>query len=287
MRKFLSILLAAAMLVAVFGVNVLAAAETHPVSPDTHDGSDKEYWVVGWQSRDKVLGNNSDTDLDNGVETFPVTPVTSNIKVNFNTNSNQNGGNSNYAIQERYAIDIDYANLTFDLANISRNVTDPIDVSVGIESYKYVWNVNSHIYELWGLNGSKELVKPSVSDNFSDPIVIENAFKITNHSSLPIYYDAEIGYLDTVNSYMTVLIHCGNDAGNEEIDTRSITRCLVNGSAPFVNHNISAKPKTGTWSDVINGLASTAAHAEGITVVATLKLQFAMNNTDAEIVTSP
>ena len=262
MKKFLSILLAAAMLVAVFGVNVLAATEPHPVSPNTHDGSAKEYWVIGEQ------GKNS--DIDNGrteAEFNAPVGVTSNINVNFNVNTSGTPGvGDGNAVEERYAVDINYWDLVVDLTNLETT----IDSGSNAGTYKYVWDVNTHTYVLLNTADENADTSGAAVELGNAPLYID-AFQIVNHSSKSVWYNAKV--TNSVESIMTLKIITKNPGPPVTYDTfvfvnptdvaSSIELArATNAASQSSVYAFEATPTTGTWADVMNSLV-TGGYATG------------------------
>lgn len=249
MKKILSIILASAMLIALMSTTVLAGEE--PLPGDQNVIAGKEYWVVGTQGEGPA-------GINNGVTT-PSGSATANIKINFNTGDNTtgtgNGGSTGDAIEDRYAVDIVYGELFFDLTKITMPTVDPADT--GVTKYKFVWDVNTYEYKYVGVNGSGAIVDDApASAAPSDPWMI-NAFKIINHSSMPIKYTPTLTN-NVSGTKMSLTLSGDGVAVNLErvlaqADVDLANRKPVEGSM----HTLTAAPAGGEhWLSVINDLAS-------------------------------
>lgn len=265
MKKILSIVLSVALVLSLFGVNVLAA-ENDLVNPVTEAGG---YDVVGSHGGSSA---NPTPSIDNGVSTIPGgAGANAQITVNFN-DDNENGGSGggttgNSSIQNRYAIDITFTDLVIDLTNIGRTDTNSdgsITSADAPADIVYVWDVNKHVYiphkEVGGELQPDDSYTPAENDA---AVIINNAFYVTNHSDLEIYYTPA---LDGVNSLLKMSIRNGLTGGDQSGVTFCVDRAtagtytnsstIVEGSATNgMPHNIETIPANDSdWLTVLNNL---------------------------------
>ncbi len=274
MKKVLSIALALALVLSVMSVSVFAADNgTHPTVKDgsVHNGDAGSYWLVGQQG-------NSDS-IDNGKTKDDFTPgkADSYITINFNKKDEGNtdipgaddgdniGGGD--AIEDRYAIDIEYWDLVIDLTDIPNVVltTDKdgdgeVDVGDTVTIVTKVWNVNAHRYDNKEEEKSVEtdeeaenLNEGLTDDTDAAPITID-AFQVTNHSSLSIWYHSELQTLAKAD-----------EALNLKLDQDKVLLEVTRATAPVDGaetgtathgsvHKLTAEP-AATWVEAINALA--------------------------------
>lgn len=250
MKKILSIILASAMLIALMGTTVLAGTATIPDDKNVTKGT--EYWVVGKQGETGTLAD--------GVGD-PNGSATANIKINFNKGDNTTGTGDGTghgeAIEERYAIDIEFGALLIDLTNITMpDSAGKAEKAEGVETYKFVWNVKTYTYEFVGIDSTGKVVNTTnpLEATIPSTALSTDAFKIINHSSMPIQYTA------TLYNNVSTQITMGFEA-DLSIPT-PVERTLVGATEPKAGnmHTIQATPVTN-WLDVINNLAANGAYA--------------------------
>lgn len=250
MKKILSIILASAMLIALMGTTVFAGEAELPGDWNVTAGT--KYWVVGTQDKTDTLAD--------GVTT-PDGNATANIKINFNKGDNTTGtgGGTGHgeAIEERYAIDIEFGALLIDLTTIT--MPDPAgkaEAVDGVATYKFVWNVKTYTYEFVGVDSTGQVVDTTNPLEATAPstALSTEAFKIINHSSMPIQYTAILN--NSVSSQITMAFKA-----DLSIPTL-VERTLVGATDPAEGamHTIQATPATN-WLDVINSLATDGAYA--------------------------
>ena len=271
MKKILSCVLAIALVFSLMSMTVFAV-EADVV--DTTPSQDNN--VIGTHG-----GPNG---LANGVDSFPNTTGGADITVNFNDddpNDTDGDGETDSTITNKYAIDITYAELVIDLTDIPseqevivNGVPTPVTVN-------YVWSVDDHIYVAQYTDNADNVVTPDTTVANTNPITIANAFMITNHSDLAIWYapalNLDANKVQSMNMYFT------NDTtevttGNFMIRKATAGTFNEDGSvktpgaeADGKYHNIVARPTTD-WVITINNMTA-AAVANG-DVIASLVVTF-------------
>ena len=268
MKKFLSIFLAVAFVFSAMCMSVLAD-KTHPGADAIVAG--EQYWVVGQQGKDD--------SLDNGV-TDPSGNTSANITVNFNDHQNGNADPES-TIHNRYAIDITYGSLIIDLTNITA-----VDGNNATDTIEFVWDVNKHMYVPYN---SETGVATNPVETYE--IVINEAFYLTNHSDLEIYYTPEVEVATNYNTILQLQIRSAiaNVTDSDNPGTFMIQRATAGDYSTGANglatngiaHDIVALPAatgaTGTqadWLAVINSLSATLTDDEiaGGAVIGTLTI---------------
>jgi hypothetical protein len=268
MKKFLSIVLSVALVLSLFGMNVLAA-ENDLVNPVTEAGS---YDVVGSHGGS---GGNPTPSIDDGKSEIPGgAGANAQITVNFH-DDNGNGGSGdgttgNSSIQNRYAIDITFTDLVIDLTNIGRTDTNS-DGSITSEEAPadivYVWDVNKHVYipHKRGADGKLQPDDSYIPAANKAAVIINNAFYVTNHSDLEIYYTPS---LSSVNSLLSMSIRntlTTEDQAGKTFRVDRATAGTYTNSTTFVEgaatdgmpHNIETIPANDSdWLTVLNNLQS-------------------------------
>lgn len=292
MRKFLSILLAAAMLVAVFSVSVLAAPKIEHPNKVTTTPWDPTAIDVPANVKYSLIGSQEDVDPgdpgdpENGKPTFDPTAVKSNIKVNFGVNGGSGDGvGQGGAIEERYAVDIEYWALIVDLTKLETGIPDGLGGEV---EYKYVWNVDTHKYVL--LKQDNTVAPNDAVETLALVPLYTDAFQITNHSSKEIYYTAKVtSQLNETNVPMLMSLTKGADGKTDwatpessvETVDRTVAGAATNEVAKGDKHCIKSLPDTDkTWVDVINGMEK---HVVNDANIGALTIKVAMFAEDAKI----
>ncbi len=206
-----------------------------------------------------VIGSQGETSpggVGNGVTSWSESNVQNNeqdITINFESRNGQS------IIENRYAIDITYSELIVDLSNIEEN-----------NNITYQWDVNKHVYI------------PSANEDTvnNSTITIENAFYITNHSDLEIYYTPIL--TNNQSSLMTMTIKGVTDSDSDKFfmveramaGTYRAENDVTEGSAQNgAAHKIEIVPYNSMgWLAVINQLGQNQV-ANGA-VIGTLTISF-------------
>ena len=276
MKKFLSIFLAVAFVFSAMCMSVLAASLT---------------------GKQHVVGSQGESDsIDNGVSSWTENDLKNNkadITVSFNDKEESTNGSTS-TIHNRYAIDITYGSLIIDLTNIKATAANST-----AEKIEFVWDVNKHMYvPCTTTNGTVTTTTPDENEKYE--IVIENAFSITNHSDLEIYYAPTVSVNDTYKDIIGLSIRTDLTKAedyNANTDTtepslfrvdRAVAGTYVDGTNDTagsatngIAHDIVALPAatgaTGTqadWLAVINSLSATLTDDEiaGGAVIGTLTI---------------
>lgn len=265
MKKFLSCVLAMALVFSLMSVTVFAGTR-HPDDPAAVVGG--TYNVIGTQG-DRAGASNS---YEDGVTSFAEKGVTGDLNVSFvyKTEEDVEGGGTTSVehniLEHRYAIDIVYKDLLLDLGQLT---TTKIIKEGNVEkeiTVKFVWDVNKHAYVMVNTE-TKEIVNDGDTTTndavtATDEVVLEDAFYIVNHSDKDINYTANIA----VDTYENVL-DLGIDTANaRDLARQTIARCTVDASgvsSGAINndgataHDIIATPDND-WAKTISSLAASA-----------------------------
>ena len=230
MKKFLSCVLAMALVFSLMSVTVFAGDAKLPVA------GAGQYDVIGTQ------GDTTDTSISyqDGVTDFDNKTVGADVGVNFGTTTTTDPDsgettttvNTNNVIEHRYAIDILYKELVFDLTKLTPTevIPDPENPEETVErTYKFVWDVTQHTYVMVevidGVPG--EVVDPNdqTNDALTDAeVTIEGAFQVINHSDLVVNYSAAIA---VSNDYASVLDLSIGTKGTVNVPTTEIRACVA------------------------------------------------------------
>ena len=271
MKKFLSCVLALALVFSLMSMTVFAGDELHPNLQDPSSNTvagDTPYQVVGTQG-DKAGTSTSHND---GVTSFVEKGVTGDLNVSFvyETEEDVEGGGTTTVerniLEHRYAIDIVYKDLLLDLGQLTTTtIVKEGDVTEEI-TVKFVWDVNKHAYVMVNTE-TNEIVNDGDTNTedtvtAADEVVLADAFYIVNHSDKDIDYTAHIA----VSDYEAVL-NLGIDTANaRDLATTTIARCTVDASgvsSGAINndgataHDIIATPDVD-WATTISSLAASA-----------------------------
>ena len=260
MKKILSIALAVAFIFAAMSISVFAANPT----PEICETCGTRH-VVG-----HTATPHHNNYLD-GEDNIPANAKgTHDITIKFGSSTANGGTDSSIGstndddsvIHHKYAVDILYNDFVIDMTKIL-DTQNNIDVNVEgtpvqYKPIEYVWDVNTHKYVLIGEivadpnNPSNAPVTQILTDT-NDTSYEMIAYKVVNHSDLPIQYKDEIvdpkipdaltltttlnGATDTVNRAKAGV---GNDEGSPAISAHDWIK-------------ITAKPAGDKhWIDVVN-----------------------------------
>jgi hypothetical protein len=289
MKKFLSCVLALALVFSLMSVTVFAT-DSHPTT--NHDGTAGSFAVVGTHGQNNNLNDGVGFNDASG-------SGTSDITVNFNgqvdgDGDNQGGGNggTNSTIINKYAIDITYKALVIDLTEIpnDKQITTTSGRTYTVTT-TYTWDVNKYVYV------PVVTTEPAVEDEdeaeveaatvLTDPITIADAYYITNHSDLPVYYKSAL--TNTYDTSMTMTLKNTDDdaetgAGFYMVDRAtagtyvSDTNITPGSARKGKTHYIEAAPVTD-WLTTINELASTVSNGDA---VGSITINFAATTGGAE-----
>ena len=275
MKKFLSCVLAMALVFSLMSVTVFAS-DTHPTPK--HDGTaGGPFAVVGTHGQNNDLSDGADFNNATG-------SGTSDITVNFNAQvdgdgDNQGGGNggTNSTIINKYAIDITYKALVIDLTEIPNkkqiNTTSGHTYTV---TTTYTWDVNNYVYvpnvktEPAVEPGDEAEVEAATV--LKDPITIADAYYITNHSDLPVYYKSAL-----TNTYSTAMTMTLKDTASDKATGAGFYMVDRATAGTYVSesditpgdarngktHYIEATPATD-WLTTINELGGTVSNGDPV-----------------------
>lgn len=275
MKKILSCVLAIALVFSLMSMTVFAS-DTHPTPK--HDGTaGGPFAVVG------THGQNG--DLTDGVDFNNATGSgTSDITVNFNgqvdgDGDGQGGGNggTNSTIINKYAIDITYKALVIDLTEIpnDKQITTTSGHTYTVTT-TYTWDVNNYVYvpvvKTEPAVEAEDEAEVEAATVLTDPITITDAYYITNHSDLPVYYKSAL--TNTYDTSMTMTLKdtygdTATGAGFYMVDRATagtyVSESDINpGSARNgKTHYIEATPATD-WLTTINELAATVSNGDAV-----------------------
>lgn len=268
MKKFLSCVLAMALVFSLMSMTVFAATYDYPAGGKVTAPGDYD-----------VIGTHGTPDVNDGADvgSFTQGSLSSDINVNFNVSDNNGntGAAGNNTIVHKYAIDITYAELIFDLTKTQTTVT----VDGTPETVYQVWDVNTHTYVecYWDEATAKyktiadAIADPSVevTTEIVEPLTVENAFKVTNHSDLGVTYAVSLTNEKSANLKFKFTYNDGIQ--DQEIDevagvvTVSDTDidAVLSGTAAVDSpvYALTVSPATGDWNDTINALHPAAGTA--------------------------
>lgn len=232
----------------------------------------------------RIVGNEGQ-GINNGVDTFDQkSDSQQDVSVNFNVSAgNTNEGTAGETtLIHRYAIDITYATLMFDLTQTKTTITIDDDEELVYQ----VWDVNEYEYVECIKNDAGEYVTvedaqaaatdPSTTDTetTAGTLTIENAFYVTNHSDLDVQYRAVL-----TNSQVANIEFDFNDGTNEfaqDGDTVTVNFTTI-GAVKYGDGAAKDSPKyalnanpVSSWNETINALqpaAGTSTHIVGNIVI--------------------
>lgn len=216
MKKLISCLLAVLLVCSLMSMNVFAATTT--TTPGTTN-------AVG--TRPEENG-----DFNDGVTDFEDTDIKADVGVSFGetTTTDPETGESvttgKNVLEHRYAIDIVYKALIFDLSDLNQQTVTTQDPNAAQEKeYRFVWDVTNHTYVM------VEVIDGELQETPVDPedpaftdtaIEITDAFQVINHSDLPVEYSAGI---EVSSQYESVLNLGIASAGETTLGTQTINAC--------------------------------------------------------------
>ena len=256
MKKFLSCVLALALVFSLMSVTVFAAADEFDPHPNTTKPKGEiTYNVVGNEATGNTTDDGSYTDGDTSANGSASADVTINFE---KTIGDGQGGTTTVDIREnRYAVDITYQSLVIDLGR----VVEIKDAQQQAVEYSYIWNVNTYSYDLVANNNTVVTENGNVNVNgltvdVDKDYVITDAFTISNHSDRQIYYVASIAD-DGANNDGLITFTLVRDA--EDVATlteKKVDAVNVGDNAPKTSAvTIKAAPAGDTnWLNVINSL---------------------------------
>ena len=251
MKKFLSCVLAMALVLSLMSTTVFAA--------------------------ENVVGTFGGGVIDDGktIDQFGEGKTSAEIKVNFNGNKDSDSDGDDdttdpeSTIENRYAVDITYVELVIDLTNIDDKVVDTTTSQVVPNvAVKYVWNVNTHRYEKQYFEGNSDTpMDPTATKTFepsNDPVVIKDSFQITNHSDLAIWYIPTLSP-NAKAVQMTMYLYDTEDTATDDNGVEQIVEKATAGvdgavgtATNGVMHEIYTSP-TANWVETINALSRATA----------------------------
>ena len=272
MKKFLSCVLAMALIFSLMSVTVFAGTELHP-NLDADKNNDvaitpgTQYSAVG----NHAAPNGEQNNYTDGVEKFGPQGATSDVSVSFNHTTEDGEGNivETDILIHRYAFDIEYKELVINLGDVITTTTG----SSGSYDYHYQWNVNTYQYDLVGQNG--EIIDPETVQTLDlDAPYVFDAYKLYNHSdkSISCAAVADLGKNSVANANMTLVptvasVEVGPATATVKNDDGSIA---TQGRFTDINYQTLTATPNADWLTTVNNLIAGGISQE--TVVGTLTL---------------
>lgn len=240
MKKILSIFLAVAFVFSAMCMSVLAGDMDYPTEGKAPTAG--SYDVIGNHGdfNDPTSDNYSQSSeklyLD-GDENLTDKGLTADVHLQFNKKENDEYTEESI-MQNRYAVDIEYWDLVIDLGEVITSTT------VGT-TYSYIWNVNTYEYDL--VDSAGNVIEPS-DDTHKDPYEIQ-AFQVTNHSDMPIYYSTTTSLTGAADENMDLSPVNANGTVGAAV-AAVYTYTTTDGATTATKAEETGKPTTGSVESI-------------------------------------